>query len=47
LVLNAEGGLIRYTEQVAKGDQLTTRLADGTFTSRVESSASNRTSKKK
>jgi exodeoxyribonuclease VII large subunit len=47
LVLNAEGGLVRSSEQVAEGDQVTTRLSDGSFTSRVESSATNRTSKKK
>jgi len=47
LVLNAEGGLIRSTEQIAKGDQVTTRLADGSFTSHVESTTSHRTSKKK
>ncbi len=47
LVLNAEGGLIRSTEQVAKGDHVTTRLADGAFTSRVESTTAHRTSKKK
>jgi exodeoxyribonuclease VII large subunit len=44
LVLNAEGSLVRSAEQVAKGDQVTTRLSDGSFTSRVESAASNRTS---
>jgi len=37
LVLDAAGSLIRSTEQIAKDDQLTTRLADGAFTSRVES----------
>jgi exodeoxyribonuclease VII large subunit len=40
LILNAEGGLVRSTSQVTTGDALTTRLADGTFTSRVESTAS-------
>ena len=44
LVLDAAGGLVRSTEHVAKGDQVTTRLADGSFTSRVESSAPNQTS---
>ncbi len=39
LVLNAEGALIRSTTQLSSGDQLTTRLADGSFTSRVESTA--------
>jgi exodeoxyribonuclease VII large subunit len=36
LVLNAEGSLIRSTAQLTTGDRLTTRLADGAFTSRVE-----------
>jgi exodeoxyribonuclease VII large subunit len=37
LVLSAEGALIRSTVQITSGDQLTTRLADGSFASRVES----------
>jgi exodeoxyribonuclease VII large subunit len=37
LVLGADGALIRSATQIAAGDQLTTRLADGSFTSRVES----------
>jgi exodeoxyribonuclease VII large subunit len=37
LVLASDGSLIRSTAQIASGDQLTTRLADGSFTSRVES----------
>jgi exodeoxyribonuclease VII large subunit len=37
LVLSPNGALIRSTTQIASGDQLTTRLADGSFTSRVES----------
>jgi exodeoxyribonuclease VII large subunit len=37
LVLNAEGGVIRSASQVATGDQLVTRLADGAIISRVES----------
>ena len=41
LVLDAAGGLVRSTAQVAPGDQLTTRLSDGVFTSRVEASAPN------
>jgi exodeoxyribonuclease VII large subunit len=36
LVLSADGALIRSTAQIGSGDQLTTRLADGSFTSRVE-----------
>jgi exodeoxyribonuclease VII large subunit len=42
LVLSAEGALIRSTAQLASGDQLTTRLADGSFISRVESTAPNK-----
>ncbi len=37
LVLDAQGALVRSTRQVAPGDNLRTRLSDGTFTSRVES----------
>ena len=37
LVLAAGGSLIRSTSQIAAGDRLTTRLADGAFQSRVES----------
>jgi exodeoxyribonuclease VII large subunit len=37
LVLSADGALIRSTSQLNAGDQLTTRLADGTFLSRMES----------
>ena len=37
LVLSREGSLIRSTKQLEAGDRLTTRLADGAFTSRVES----------
>jgi exodeoxyribonuclease VII large subunit len=39
LVLSSDGALIRSTSQISSGDQLTTRLADGTFASRVESVA--------
>ena len=46
LVLNAEGGLVRSTAQLAPGDQVTTRLSDGAFTSRVESAAPNKLPKK-
>jgi exonuclease VII large subunit len=46
-VLDASGGLIRSTEQVAKGDQVATRLSDGAFISRVESTTANGTSTKK
>jgi exodeoxyribonuclease VII large subunit len=37
LVLSAEGSLIRSTSELAAGDRVTTRLADGSFVSRVES----------
>jgi exodeoxyribonuclease VII large subunit len=42
LVLSAEGSLIRSATQLTSGDQLSTRLADGSFTSRVESTAPNK-----
>ncbi len=41
LVLNDEGSLIRSIAQLNPGDQLTTRLADGAFASRVESTVPN------
>jgi exodeoxyribonuclease VII large subunit len=41
LVLSAEGSLIRSIVQLNPGDELTTRLADGAFASRVESTAPN------
>jgi len=37
LVLTAHGTLVRTTNQIAAGDQVTTRLSDGEFISRVES----------
>jgi exodeoxyribonuclease VII large subunit len=37
LVLSPEGALIRSTAQVAPGQLVSTRLADGEFASRVES----------
>ena len=37
LVLSADGALIRSTAQIGPGDKLTARLADGSFSSRVES----------
>jgi len=46
LVLDANGALIRSAAQVNRGDHLTTRLADGTFTSRVETTSSKRTGKR-
>jgi exodeoxyribonuclease VII large subunit len=39
LVLNAAGVVVRTTNQIAAGDKVTTRLADGVFISRVESAA--------
>jgi exodeoxyribonuclease VII large subunit len=39
LVLNSDGSLVRSSAQLASGDLLNTRLADGSFTSRVESTA--------
>jgi exodeoxyribonuclease VII large subunit len=42
LVLDAQGGLVRSAAQLAQGDLLTTRLADGAFTSRVEAANPNK-----
>jgi exodeoxyribonuclease VII large subunit len=42
LVLSSDGALIRSTAQIGSGDNLTTRLADGSFASRVESVSSGR-----
>jgi exodeoxyribonuclease VII large subunit len=39
LVLSGDGSLVRSTAQLAPGDRLTTRLADGSFTSQVEATA--------
>ena len=39
IVLSSQGALVRSTSQINAGDRLTTRLADGTFTSRVESAS--------
>jgi exodeoxyribonuclease VII large subunit len=36
LVINARGGVVRSAQQVTAGETVTTRLSDGTFTSRVE-----------
>ncbi len=46
LVLDAQGVLVRSTEQIAPGDKLTTRLSDGAFISRVESAAPRKPGKK-
>ena len=45
LVLSVDGALIRSTTQLTCGDQLTTRLADGSFLSRVESTTPQKTQK--
>ena len=42
LVLSADGALVRSTAQIAAGDLLSTRLASGSFLSRVESTAAAR-----
>lgn len=47
LVLSSDGRLIRSAAQVAEGDQVTTRLADGTFTSRIESVNANQSKAKR
>jgi exodeoxyribonuclease VII large subunit len=47
LVLNAEGGLVRSAVQLKQGDQVTTRLSDGAFTSRVEATTPNKSVSKK
>jgi len=46
LVLDAGGALVRSASQVAPGDQVVTRLADGAFTSRVESATAKMKTKK-
>jgi exodeoxyribonuclease VII large subunit len=47
LVLDAQGALVRSTQQLNEGDLVTTRLSDGTFASRVESSAAKRQTRKR
>lgn len=47
LVLGEDGRLIRSTEQVAAGYRVRTRLADGTFTSRVEETEKSGAAKRK
>jgi exodeoxyribonuclease VII large subunit len=37
LVLDTAGVVVRTTNQISPGDKVTTRLADGAFTSHVES----------
>jgi exodeoxyribonuclease VII large subunit len=39
LVLNQNGGIVRSAAELHPGDALVTRVADGTFTSRVESTS--------
>ncbi len=39
LVLAADGAILRSAAQISAGDQVTTRLAEGEFTSRVESTS--------
>ena len=47
LVLDGQGAVVRSTTQLAPGVELSTRLADGSFTSRVETIAPNKISKRK
>jgi len=47
LVLDDAGAIVRSTGQIAPGDRLVTRLADGAFTSRVESNAAPQSGAKK
>jgi exodeoxyribonuclease VII large subunit len=42
LVFSAEGSIVRSAAQLAPGDQLTTRLSDGAFTSQVLTTAPNK-----
>ena len=42
LVLTAQGALVRSVEQLAAGDRIATRLADGKFISQVESTSPNK-----
>jgi exodeoxyribonuclease VII large subunit len=39
LVLDASGAVVRSVAQLAPGDRVSTRLADGAFTSRVETAS--------
>jgi exodeoxyribonuclease VII large subunit len=39
LVLDEQGTLVRSAQRVIRGERVLTRLSDGTFTSRVESTA--------
>jgi exodeoxyribonuclease VII large subunit len=46
LVLKADGSVVRSAAQLTPGDSLLTRLADGTFTSRVEAASRKRNAPK-
>jgi exodeoxyribonuclease VII large subunit len=46
LVFDANGAVVRSTLQLAHGDTVTTRLSDGAFISRVESTTPNQSTKK-
>jgi exodeoxyribonuclease VII large subunit len=46
LVLNEDGGVVRSTTQIAPGDPLVTRLAEGSFLSRVEATSTVKKSEK-
>jgi exodeoxyribonuclease VII large subunit len=46
LVLDAQGALVRSATQVAPGDHVLTRLADGSFASQVQSASTNKIEKK-
>ena len=47
LVLSSDGALVRSTADLAPGDAVATRLADGTFISRVETTAPNASARSK
>jgi exodeoxyribonuclease VII large subunit len=47
LVLGADGNLVRSVNQVAAGEQVRTRIADGSFSSRVEQTERNQPSPNK
>jgi len=47
LVLSADGALVRSVSQMNAGDQLTTRLADGEFTSRVKTTSPRKSAPKR
>ncbi len=47
LVFAADGGIVRSSSQLASGDLVTTRLAEGQFNSRVESASPEQTKSRK